>query len=162
MLNRYIKRDDGRSAWARLRGKECDSPLAQIGETVDFKIVRGEVAKLEPRWAVGTFLGRTDESDEVIVGTAAGIEFARSFRRRAANKQWERDAFTTFIGLPRNPRGLAVEAPVAKQQAAVHHEGAHPPAWRITRVCSVPGNCFAVHSEVQGQVRAADQPERHG
>ena len=34
VLNRYIKRDDGRSAWARLRGKECDSPLAQIGETV--------------------------------------------------------------------------------------------------------------------------------
>ena len=76
--NRCVKRNDGRSAWARLRGKECDSQLAQVGETVDFKIVRGEVAKLEPRWATGTFLGRTDESDEVIVGTAVGIEFARS------------------------------------------------------------------------------------
>ena len=40
-----------------LRNKECDSPLAQVGETVDFKIVRGEMAKLEPRWATGTFLG---------------------------------------------------------------------------------------------------------
>ena len=116
VLNRYIKRDGGRSAWARLRGKECDCPLVQIGETVDFKIVRGEMAKLEPRWAVGTFLERTDESDEVIVGTAAGIEFARSLRRRAANKQWERDAFTTFIGVPWNPRGLAVEAPVASSR----------------------------------------------
>ena len=132
VLNRYIKRDDGRSAWARLRGKECDSPLAQIGETVDFKIVRGEMAKLEPRWAVGTFLGRTDESDEVIVGTAAGIEFARSFRRRAANKQWERDAFTTLIGVPWNPRGLVVEAPVASNRrryitkALIHQYGETP------------------------------------
>ena len=63
VLSRFVKRDDGRSAWARLRGKECDSLLAQVGETVDFKIVSGEMAKLEPRWATGTFLGRTDESD---------------------------------------------------------------------------------------------------
>ena len=62
VLSRYIKREDGRSAWARLRGKECDSPLAQIGETVDFQVVRGAMAKLEPRWITGTFLGRTDES----------------------------------------------------------------------------------------------------
>ena len=50
VLCRFVKRDDGRSGWARLRGKECDSPQAQIGETVDFKIVRGEMARLEPRW----------------------------------------------------------------------------------------------------------------
>ena len=96
VLSRFIKRDDGRSAWAQLRGKECDSPMAPIGETVDFKVVRGDVAKLEPRWAVGIFLGSTDESDEAIVGTAAGIDFARSLRRRTKDKQWERDAFTTF------------------------------------------------------------------
>ena len=82
-----------------LRGKECDSPLAQVGETVDFKIVRGEVAKLEPRWATGMFLGRTDESDEVIVGTAVGVEFVRSFRRRMREIQRQRDAFVTFIGV---------------------------------------------------------------
>ena len=116
VLSRLVKRDDGRSAWARLRGKECDSPLAQVGETVDFKIVRGEMAKLEPRWATGTFLGRTDESDEVTVGTAVGFEFARSFRRRTRDKQWQRDVFTTFIGVPWNPRGLAVEAPMASSR----------------------------------------------
>ena len=99
-----------------MRGKECASPLAQTGETVDFKVVRGEMAKLEPRWITETFLGRTDESDEVIVGTAAGIELARSFRRRTSNKQWERDALTTFIGVPWNPRGLAVEAPMASNK----------------------------------------------
>ena len=87
VLSRFVTSDDGRSAWARLRGKECDSPLALLGETVDFKIVRGEMAKLEPRWATGTFLGRTDESDEVIVGTVVGVEFARSSQRRTRDKQ---------------------------------------------------------------------------
>ena len=113
---RCVTRDDGRSAWARLRGKECDSPLAQVGEPVVFKIVRGDMAKLEPRRATGTFLGRTHESDEVIVGTAVGVEFARSFRRRTRDEQWQRDAFTTFIGVPWNPRGLAVEAPMARSK----------------------------------------------
>ena len=65
---------------------------------------------------MGIFLASTDESDEAIVGTAAGIEFARSFRRRTKDKQWERDAFTTFIGVPWNPRGLAVEAPMASSR----------------------------------------------
>ena len=81
---------------------------------------------------MGTFLGRTDESGEVIVETAAEIEFARSFRRRAANKQWERDAFTTFIGVRWNPRGLVVEAPVASnrrrkiRKALIHQCGETP------------------------------------
>ena len=87
VLSRFVKRDDGRIVWARLKGKKCDSPLAQVGETVDFKIVRGEMAKLEPGWATGTFLGRKDERDEVIVGTAVRVELARSFRRRRREKQ---------------------------------------------------------------------------
>ena len=74
------------------------------------------MAKLEPRWATGTFLGRTDESDEVIVETAVGVEFARSVRRRTRHKQRQRDAFTTFIGVPWNPTGLAVEAPMASNR----------------------------------------------
>ena len=35
------------------------------------------------------------------------------FVRRTKDKQWERDAFTTFIGVPWKCRRLAVEAPVA-------------------------------------------------
>ena len=42
------------------------------------------------------------------------------------------------LQVPQNGGGTS-----GKQQAAVHQEGAHPPVWRITRVCSVSGNCFA-------------------
>ena len=38
VLGRFVKRGDGRGACAPLRDKECDSPLAPVGETVDFKI----------------------------------------------------------------------------------------------------------------------------
>ena len=43
VLSRFVKRDDGRSAWARLRGKECDSPLAQVGETAGTTLGHGKV-----------------------------------------------------------------------------------------------------------------------
>ena len=121
VLSRFVKRDDGRSAWARLRDKECDSFLAQ-GETVDFKIVRGEMAKLEPPWATVKFLGRTDESDEVIVGTAVGVKFARSFRRRTRDKQWQRDALTTFIGVPWKSKRAGGGGSDDKQQEEIHHK----------------------------------------
>ena len=159
VLSRFVKRDDGRSAWARLRGKACDSPLARIGETVNFKIVRGEMAKLEPRWATGTFLGRTDESYEVIVGTAARVECVRTFRRRTRDRQWQRDSFTTFIGVPWNPRGLAVEVPMASNrrryitQALIQQHGETP-----TRLLGVFG-CRLTNYKVPREIRAADLPE---
>ena len=135
--------------------------MAPVGETVDFKVVCGDMAKLEPRCAVSIFLGRTDESDEAIVGTAARIEFARSFRRRTKDKQWEREAFTTFIGVPWTLRELAVEAPIASSKrrhitkSLIQQHGETPS-------CSACfGNRFAAHSEVSREVRGADQPERH-
>ena len=71
VLSRFVKRDDCRSAWARLRGKECDSPLPQVGETVDWRCTR--------------------------------------------DKQWQRDEFTTFIGVPWNPRGDSSDSSIQKR-----------------------------------------------
>ena len=113
VLTRYALKTDGRSSWARLRGKEYASALASIGETVDYKLVRPTQGKLEPRWCSGIFLGRRDESDEVIIGTPRGVEFARSFRKKPEEQQWSKEEYTTFLGVPWNPRGLAVSAPVA-------------------------------------------------
>ena len=70
------------------------------------------LAKLEPRWATGTFLGRTDESDEGHRGNSSRGGVCSLVTR----DQWQRDAFTTFIGVPWNPRGLAVEAPMASNR----------------------------------------------
>ena len=128
-----------------------------MGEKVDFKIVRGEMAKLEPRWTTGTFLGRTDESDEVIVGTAVGVEFARSFRRRTRDKQRQRDAFTTFTGVTWNSRGLAVEAPMASNRrryitkSLVQRHGETPGC-----LFSMFGSFVAAHDEVPREIRAAE------
>ena len=152
VLSRFVTRDDGRSAWARLRSKECDSPLAQVGETVDFKIMRGEMAKLQPRWAMGTFLGRTDESDEVIVGTAVGIEFARSFRRRTRDKQWQRDAFTDIHRCVLEPKRTGGGSSDGQQQEEVHHTVTCSTARRDARLFSLLGSFIAAHGNVPRKI----------
>ena len=46
------------------------------------------------------------------------------------------------------PQRLGGGGTSGKQQAPVFYEGAHPPVWWDTRVCSVSGNCFTAYSEV--------------
>ena len=88
---RCIVEADGRSSWARLRGREYSDALAAIGETVDFKLVGAVQGKLEPRRGPGVFLGRRDDSDEIIIGTPGAVEFAGAFRRRALEIRWSRE-----------------------------------------------------------------------
>ena len=107
------------------------------------------MAKLEPRWATGTFLGRTDDSDEVTVGTAVGVEFARSFRLRTRDTQWQRDAFTTFIGVG----GSSDD----QQQEEVRHKVPRPTAQRDARLFSMLGSFIAAHDNVLRKIRASDQ-----
>ena len=125
VLSRFVKRDDGHSAWARLGGKECESPLAQIGETVDFKIVRIEMAELEPRWATGTFWDLQTRVTRSSWEKGAAIELAPTFRRRTKDKQWQRHAFTTFMGVPWNPR-IGGGSSDGEQEKEIHHRGTHP------------------------------------
>ena len=158
VLSRFIKRDDGRSAWARLRGKECDSPMTPIGETVDFKVVHGDMAKLEPRWAVGIFLGRTDtrQSSEQLQGPSLRGRFGNA-RRTNSGSVMRSQHSSMCPGIPEIGGG----GYDGKQQATIHHKVPRPAARRDARLFSVLGNRFATHSDVSSEVRNADQPERH-
>ena len=115
MITRCSVKADGRSPWCRLRGKEWSLPMVEFGEAIDYKIQR-PTAKLESRWSTGLFFGRRDESGEVVVGTPTGIEFARSMRRRAEEQRWSKEEYSSFIGVPWNPRGLEVTAQPAPER----------------------------------------------
>jgi hypothetical protein len=113
LRTRLVVREDGRTSWQRIRGKPYSSALAEIGECVLFRNVSKDLGKLDSRWETGVFLGRRDVSDEIIVGTINGVHFARSFKRKCEKDRWSRQDFDAFIGVPWNPRGVAMSAPVA-------------------------------------------------
>ena len=94
------KRDDGHSTRSRVKGKECDGPLAQVGETMGFKSACCEVAELESRWVTRACLDRTGEKGEDVVGATARVEFFQPLRRPAKDDQWQRDGFTMLMSVP--------------------------------------------------------------
>ena len=85
---------DGHSMRSRVKGKECDVPLAQVGEKMGFKVACCEVAELESRWVTRANLDRTGEKGEDVVGATTGVEFFQPLRRPAKDGQWQRDGFT--------------------------------------------------------------------
>ena len=86
---------DDHNVRVRLRTRRTRVELTLKSETMNPEHVRGELAKLNPSKATETSLDRTDEDGE------------RLSQRRTTRKQWQRNAFAKFTGVPRNPRKLA-------------------------------------------------------
>ena len=113
------KRDDGHSTRSRVKGKECDGPLAQVGETMGFKVACCEVAELESRWVTRACLDRTGEKGEDVVGATAGVEFFQPLRRIAKDDQWQRDGFTMLMSVSWDRGGPTVESMAGNRRKGV-------------------------------------------
>ena len=88
-LSQTEKRSDEHSARSQVKSKECDGPLAQVGETVGFKVACCEMAELEFRWVARVCLDRTSEKSEDVVGATTGVEFSQPIQEQAKNYQWQ-------------------------------------------------------------------------
>ncbi|CAK0831695.1 unnamed protein product [Prorocentrum cordatum] len=98
--------------YLRMKGKEYKGDVAEIGESVNYRLPMRTQMKLDARWeSDGVFLGKLDLSDEVIVGTPKGIETVRSTRRKDDEHRWNAEAIRMFVGVPWNPRVLVADAP---------------------------------------------------
>ena len=95
--SQFEKRSDDHNVRVRLRTRRSRAELMLKSETVNSEHVLGEMAKLNPSKATETSLDSTNRDDE------------RLLQRRTATKQWQRNAFTNFTGVHRNPRKLARE-----------------------------------------------------
>ena len=108
VLSQTEKRSDEHSTTSRVKSKECDGPLAEVGETMGFKVAYCEMAELELRWVTRVCLDRAGEKSESVVGTAAGVELSQPIREPVKNEQWQRDRFTMLTSAPWDTRGSAV------------------------------------------------------
>ena len=106
--------------------------------------VRGEMAKLTPSKATEISLDRTNKDGE------------RMPQRRTTRKQWLRNAFTNFAGVPRNPKELAGELMTRNGWKSIS-KFSHPKVRRDARQLGVLGSFTATHDNVPRKSRAADQ-----
>ena len=84
--------------------------MAQVSETMGFKVACCEVGELELRWVTRVCLDRTGEKSEDVVGATTGVEFSQPIWELAKNDQWQRDGFTMLTSVPWDTRGSAVES----------------------------------------------------
>ena len=70
-VNRCRRGPDGKTACELRKGRKFARALPQIAEKILFMVpgVSKGVARVEPSWEDGVFLGVSDRSDELYVGT---------------------------------------------------------------------------------------------
>ena len=91
--------------------------MVQLPKTVD-------LTKLDDRWRTAIWLGKSDRSDEHIIGLENGAVLARSVRRKVEGKRWDKRALEMVTGTPWNPRpGEVVARPRYITRALVERYG---------------------------------------
>ena len=105
-VNRYMLREDGLSAFQKLRGGNARQPVAKFGECVLFPMLKREQEKWGAevehagRWAKGIWLGRSWNSNENLVVTANGISRPRTIRRLPTERKWRADLVQKITTAP--------------------------------------------------------------
>ena len=73
ILSRYTVRSDGRTGYSRLKGREYTAGISIFGEAIWYKLPKtADLTKLDDRWRTATWLGKSDRSDEHIIGLETG------------------------------------------------------------------------------------------
>jgi hypothetical protein len=111
-ITHYQVKSDGRTPYERLRaGRPYNGQVAEFGEVVHYKdpAKSSELPKLDSRWSLGVWLGKSLASDEHFVGTDSGVHRCRSIWRQTESRRWDVKFLDRFIGDPWNPKPLAVE-----------------------------------------------------
>ena len=105
ILSRYAVGSDGRTGYARLKGREHTAGISIFGEANWYKLSKtADLTKLDDRWRTSIWLGKSDRSDEHIVGLQTGAVLARSARRKVEGKRWNEKALKMVTGTPWKPR----------------------------------------------------------
>ena len=101
LLSRYMKVEDGCTAYRRLRGREFGASVAEFGESVMY--MKPDITgkdKMDARWETGVWLGMREESNESIIGTRHGCIKVRSFKRKPESDRWQKEDIATMQGVP--------------------------------------------------------------
>ena len=106
LCSKYLVGKDGLTASERRRGRSCKVPTVPFGETVFYRQVRVSKTqrdKGESEMQQGIWLGRADRSNEVLIGTEAGVIRVYDVIRKPEGERWEGQRILKMMGTPRQP-----------------------------------------------------------
>ena len=101
LINRLEVGKDGKTAAERNKGKTASVMGVEFGEKVMYKKrFKTKMAKIEPRWEKGIFVGIRVQSGEFWVATSGGVKKTRSVRRLAPQDRWSEDSMKWVRHVP--------------------------------------------------------------
>ena len=104
MINRFARGKDGRTPYERRRGKRYKKAMTPFGEKVMYLPAgKRSTTGHADKWQEGIFLGIQSRSDEVVIGTSAGIVKARSHRRLDLSRRSDATMLLSIRGTPWQP-----------------------------------------------------------
>ena len=133
LISRFLVKSDGKTPYERLRGREYRGEVVEPCEVVHYKLEAP--GKMEPKTAVGVWLGKSNTSDEHLVGTPQGIRRCRSCYRRPEGKRWDKTVLDRMRGTPWQPKvEPTANTRYARAPGRLHHLGAPDRARSHSRV----------------------------
>ena len=73
LLNRFLRRQNGATAFENLKGVSYKKPWMQFGERCHWLEAERNTHKNDPRWRTGVWLGGHSASDAHLIGTPGGV-----------------------------------------------------------------------------------------
>ena len=104
LISKYAVGEDGQTPYERLRKEDCVTPLVPFGETVMYlpmKIVHRN--KGMPAKKAGVWLGVSERTEEILIGTKRGVVKCRTVERLGSAERWNRNNVLEMKGTPWEP-----------------------------------------------------------
>ena len=102
LLTRFQMKATGRTASCSKTGREYKREFAEqvLFHNSESSGPGATVGKLMPRWDLGVWVGKINDSDEHVLLTPFGSKRARGIRRLPETSKWNADFLRTVRGLP--------------------------------------------------------------
>ena len=106
MYSRFKLGQDGKTSYERQKGRKCKQEVIPFAEKVLYKKLKDTGARkqvLESQWEEGLWLGHSRTSNEVLIGTCAGIVRAWAIKRKPEEERWDKTLIKNMKGTPAKP-----------------------------------------------------------
>ena len=151
LLNRFCVGRDAYTAFQRYKGRTYNGEICDLFECVLFKVLSQDEAKLDDRFRLGVWLGKTARGDDHLIFDGDDVRKCRTVKRRLVYLRWDRERVDAVDVHPQRTR--------PPRQRARHDRPKRYITWAYIRKYGGTPNCKACavdgpsHSNVENALR---------
>ena len=151
LLNRFYVCRDGYTAFQRYKGRIYNGEVCDLFECVLFKVPSPEDAKLDDRFRLGVWIGKTSKGDDHLIFDGDEVRKCRTVKRRPEYLRWDRRRVDAIDAHPQRPRPPRERAPCDRPRRFI--------TWAYIKKHGETPNCKACAEECRERFAAIFRKE---